>query len=531
MSDGRLRPPHAASDAALAARLRSGDPDGFGELCARHVWGIHDFLARLVLDAAAAEELTRSVFERAWERRATLRDPERVRAWLYAIAHGMGMHGARARPVDSTEAAAGAHIETAAVGPDEAAVAQEVADLVWASASGLEPRQYAVLDLSLRRGLTIREIAHVLDVPAARARVMVGRARAELGNAVRGLLVAQQRDQCASLAALAPAGIEALAAERRLAVDEHVRRCPVCGRLGGRLNDPSLLLPTLLPRPVPASLEEDLSLLVADARLAAAAERTARAAAPAPAAQRRVHGVAALAVLALLLLAGGAIALLRPAGSAGTGQRVLALPPIVAAEPPPVSPVPVEPAPTGPAVAQIGPSPTPELDASTPASAKPVATVPVIPIPSLPPTVAPVPTAPPSNPTPAPTLAPAPAPTATPPPPLTVAALAVGNQRCEPAGLLQLDVICTFDVSAQVGGATGGEVVTGTLTATSSGSGDVQTATFRMPAAAPGTNTLSVRVSLRYPVCARGVATAATRPASSAPSNSASFDGCTLLGL
>jgi hypothetical protein len=114
-----------------------------------------------------------------------------------------------------------------------------------------------------------------------------------------------------------------------------------------------------------------------------------------------------------------------------------------------------------------------------------------------------------------------------------VAAITVGGQRCEPAGLLDLSVVCDFDVSVRVLGAAGGEVVTGTLTATNEGAaGSTQSAPFRLPVAQRGGSTVSATVTVRFTLCAHGVATARTQPASSAPSNQAAFSGCgSILGL
>src|SRR5262245_54859961 len=258
MMEGRPDPPADASDAELAGRLRAGDAAALGQLYDRHVRGIHDFLARLLRDPVAAEDLTHSTFLRAWERREALRDPARVRAWLYATAHNLAVnHVTRSRPADSIEDEAGVQVPDTAPGPEEAAVAREVAELVWAAASSLEARQYAVLDLSVRRGLGTREIADVLGVPVAHAAVLVNRARAALGNAVRYLLVAQRRDHCERLAALVPAGVRALTASQRSAVDHHMRRCEDCRELGERLTSPAQLLGALLPLPLPTSLGID----------------------------------------------------------------------------------------------------------------------------------------------------------------------------------------------------------------------------------------------------------------------------------
>src|SRR5207302_1721864 len=134
---------------------------------------------------------------------------------------------------------------------------REAAELVWAAAASLEPRQYAVLDLSVRRGLTTREVADVLGVPVGHAAVLVNRARESLGNAVRYLLVARRREHCERLAALVPAGMRVLTPEERRTVDHHMRTCDDCQDLGRRLTSAAELFGALLPLPLPAALGSD----------------------------------------------------------------------------------------------------------------------------------------------------------------------------------------------------------------------------------------------------------------------------------
>ena len=183
MSNQRWNGP---SDAELARQLVDGDPAALGELYDRHVPGIHDFLSRFTRDQAAAEDLAHSTFLRAWERRETLRDPSKVRAWLYATAHHLALnHATRTRAAASIDDEVAGSVADPSRGPEEEALALDAAELVWSAASSLEARQYAVLDLSVRQGLSTREIADVLEVPVSHAAVLVNRSREalEIGRA------------------------------------------------------------------------------------------------------------------------------------------------------------------------------------------------------------------------------------------------------------------------------------------------------------------------------------------------------------
>ncbi len=230
----------AASDADLVAGARAGDRDSFGELYRRHAPAVYDHLARVVRDQAAAEDLTQATFLAAFESLAQLRDPARARGWLFTIAHRKAMDHLVARrrvePMPEQEPAS-AERDVA----DRAASA-DVADMVWAAAASLEPRQYTVLDLVLRRGLSTPEVAQVLHVNAGHAAVLVHRARAALRSAVRALLVARNRGRCAELKALVPGAVRRLDPLLRARVDQHLRGCPTCRRLALELTAPEALL-------------------------------------------------------------------------------------------------------------------------------------------------------------------------------------------------------------------------------------------------------------------------------------------------
>src|ERR1700716_2682166 len=249
----RTRGLESAPDLELGRSFRDGDEAALAALYDRHLPGIYDFLARLVRDPPAAEDLPQMTLLRAWEARLKLRDPARVRAWLYTIANNLALnHLTRRPPTDPIDEQF--DLATPAPGPEAEAMANESAELVWAAAASLEPRQYAVLDLSVRRELATPEIAQVLGVSSSHAAVLLNRAREALGNAVRYLLVARRRDHCPRLAELVPSGLESLTAEQRSSVDRHMRRCPVCQGLAQRLTPPAELFAGLVALPVPHSL-------------------------------------------------------------------------------------------------------------------------------------------------------------------------------------------------------------------------------------------------------------------------------------
>jgi RNA polymerase sigma factor (sigma-70 family) len=224
-----------------------------GAIYERHAPEIHDFLVRTVRDHATAEDLTQNTFIRLMERGDTVREADKVRPWLFTVAHNLAVtHVTRRRASDPIEAAF--DIASGEKGPEDEALAIAAAALVWDAAASLEPRQYAVLDLSVRRGFTVAEIAEVLEITPGHAAVVVHRAREALGQAIRLLVVVRQRRHCARLAEIVPAGTDILTPDLRASVDRHMRRCEVCKQVGARLTEPAELFAALPLLPLPLAL-------------------------------------------------------------------------------------------------------------------------------------------------------------------------------------------------------------------------------------------------------------------------------------
>lgn len=80
--EDRSRADGEVADATLAA---SGDTSAFERLYSAHVARIHS-LARRMVDAEHADELTQDVFVRAWEKLGTFRGESAFGTWLHRLA-------------------------------------------------------------------------------------------------------------------------------------------------------------------------------------------------------------------------------------------------------------------------------------------------------------------------------------------------------------------------------------------------------------------------------------------------------------
>jgi len=76
----------AREDSELMRRVQSGDEAALGALMERWEVPLKSVIARLVLNAAEAEELAQEAFVRVWQQRARFHGGAAFRPWLFAIA-------------------------------------------------------------------------------------------------------------------------------------------------------------------------------------------------------------------------------------------------------------------------------------------------------------------------------------------------------------------------------------------------------------------------------------------------------------
>ena len=171
---------------AVAERVPSlaGDisTDSFEALYERTFPRVYAYVASLLRDRTAAEDVTAQAYERAYRRRRSFRagrgTPE---AWVFAIARNAALDELRRRkrtaaPIDEVEDQAGGSVEDAA----ELAIRR---DVVRAALAGLEPRERDLVALKFMGGLTNAEIAGVLGVSESNAGTRLHRTLTKLREA------------------------------------------------------------------------------------------------------------------------------------------------------------------------------------------------------------------------------------------------------------------------------------------------------------------------------------------------------------
>jgi RNA polymerase sigma factor (sigma-70 family) len=251
--DARPRP-DARGDAELVRAATAGDRGAFAAIYDRYADRLHDFCWSVLRDREEAADATQDAFLVAAERLGQLRDPERLRPWLYAVARSQAFRRARARSRVAPEEEM-TDLPDPATGPEQAAQRSDLRQLVWNAAAGLSERDRALLDLHLRHGLEGAELGQAMGVDPGHAYVLLSRLRDQVERSLGALLVARLgRADCPDLSQLLSDWDGRFSPLIRKRVARHVDACQVCSERRRTAASPLALLAAVPPIPAPAYL-------------------------------------------------------------------------------------------------------------------------------------------------------------------------------------------------------------------------------------------------------------------------------------
>ena len=161
----------------LVARVQAGDSAAFGDLVRRYRGLVFAVCFERTGSFADSEELTQEVFLAAHRGLTSIREPEKIAAWLQGIARNLSrMH--RRRPemdvllMPDQEAAAG--------GGMSAVRSLELQNLLREALLGVTERSREVLLLHYLGGYSYREIGALCNLPLRTVRSRLHEGRAQL---------------------------------------------------------------------------------------------------------------------------------------------------------------------------------------------------------------------------------------------------------------------------------------------------------------------------------------------------------------
>ncbi len=173
----------ADPDGRLMLRFRAGDRSAFDVLFARYTPPLVNFLARMVVDRARAEELAQETFVRVYQARERYEARSRFSTWLFGIAHRLALNELDRAPRKRERPIAAADLEAAldpGPRPDEVLEAGRTTRALERGLKRLPARQRAALLLRTQEQQGYEEIAVVLGASVASVKSLLHRARENL---------------------------------------------------------------------------------------------------------------------------------------------------------------------------------------------------------------------------------------------------------------------------------------------------------------------------------------------------------------
>jgi RNA polymerase sigma factor (sigma-70 family) len=298
-------------DAELVLAARSGDHGAFADIYDRYADRIHDFCHSILRDRHEAADAMQDTFVLASQRLGQLREPAKLRSWLFAIARHEALRCAKARSRAIPTEDAGADLAAAGAAPDDVVSGQDAGAIVWEAAAGLSMRDQALLDLHVRQGLDGQELADAIGTTTSHAYVLTHRLREQVERSIGALLVARLgRDDCEELGRVLQGWDGTYSPLWRKRVARHVDDCEICSERRKVLTSPLSLLAAFAAVPAPVALREITIERMRDASNEQPPGRWRQASArggfpPSMFPERRRRRVLAAAAAAVLLVGGG----------------------------------------------------------------------------------------------------------------------------------------------------------------------------------------------------------------------------------
>ena len=221
-------------DAQLVTAYLSGDRNALASIYDLYAPGLFDTAAAMLSDRHDAADMVQDVFCIAAERLNQLRDPDRLKPWLYAVLRNEVYRRTKKRkrttPTDfqsetvpEVVAAFDPNAEGAAASFDE------LAGLVRSAAAGLDERDRLVLELSVRQGLSGADLADALGISAEQSYSLVHRMRDRIEKSLGAFTVAKMGSHdCKELVTIISGWNGEFSVLIRKRVVRHIDECSLC---------------------------------------------------------------------------------------------------------------------------------------------------------------------------------------------------------------------------------------------------------------------------------------------------------------
>jgi RNA polymerase sigma factor (sigma-70 family) len=249
-------------DREIVAAIAAGDPAGLAGAYDKYAEPLHGYCGWMLSGPDRAADAVQGTFVIAAASLGGLRDPRRLRPWLYAVARNQCHRRRRAGEAGPGEAAGLAAPPAGGGGDTERA---ERRGLVRAAMDGLNPGEREVIELGFRHDLSGADLAAVLGVSRNQAHALASRARGRLERELGVLLVARTgRWACPALELMLYDWDGQLTAPMRKQVARHAGQCDACAYRKRSALRPAALDGMAPQAALPRGLREKVLRLCAD---------------------------------------------------------------------------------------------------------------------------------------------------------------------------------------------------------------------------------------------------------------------------
>lgn len=166
-----------ARDEWLALRCLAGEPGAFEALIAELERPLFYYLLQIAGGRDAALELLQETWVLALRKFKSLNDPASVRAWLYALAHGIAIDHIRR---NQTRARAEEQYADAAEGDAGYDFTALDAEAIHEALAQLSPAHREVLALHFLEDFPLAEIARIIDCPEGTVKSRIHHGKAQM---------------------------------------------------------------------------------------------------------------------------------------------------------------------------------------------------------------------------------------------------------------------------------------------------------------------------------------------------------------
>jgi RNA polymerase sigma-70 factor (ECF subfamily) len=173
------------SDDQLIARIAGADAIALEALYVRHQTRIFRFIARIVRDEAAAEDLTNEVFVDVWRHARGYEARSSVNTWLLSIAHNRAISALRKRREEPSDDLRTASLRDDADDPETAAQKSDKSRLLRRCIDALPVEYREIIDLVYYHELSVAEASAVVGIPEGTVKTRMFNARKRLSELLK----------------------------------------------------------------------------------------------------------------------------------------------------------------------------------------------------------------------------------------------------------------------------------------------------------------------------------------------------------